>query len=247
MAAGRRPFGGLTPASVVASIVSDEPVPLGRVNRAIPPAFDELTMVMLRKEPSLRPSAKEVERALAAIHESDPAEPPPASVVRRTTVGRDSQRAQLMRAYARVKQGRSLIVALTGEPGIGKTSLVEDLQELVARGESPTIARGRCSKPGRSEAARVLDLLDAAAPRRTAAGDGDQAVAPTWYLQVATPSIGESTTVESVVGRSPGPAGGVAGANEARARRPAAGDLADQPVVLFIDDLHWADISTVDL
>ena len=36
MAAGRRPFGGLTPASVVASIVSDEPVPLGRVNRGIP-------------------------------------------------------------------------------------------------------------------------------------------------------------------------------------------------------------------
>ena len=98
MAAGRRPFGGLTPASVVASIVSDEPVPLGRVNRRIPPAFDELIMVMLRKEPALRPSAKEVERALAAIRESDPAEAvAPAVAVRRTTVGRESQRAQLMR------------------------------------------------------------------------------------------------------------------------------------------------------
>ena len=70
-----------------------------------------------------------------------------AAVVRRTTVGRESQRAQLQRVFARVKQGRSLIVALTGEPGIGKTSLVEDfLEELVARGERPTIARGRCSE-----------------------------------------------------------------------------------------------------
>jgi predicted ATPase len=254
MAAGRRPFGGLTSASVVASIVSDEPVPLGRVNRGIPPAFDELVMVMLRKEPALRPSAKEVERALAAIRESDPGEAVAPAAVRRTTVGRESQRAQLMRAYARVKQGRSLIVALTGEPGIGKTSLVEDfLPELIARGERPTIARGRCSETlaGSEAYLPILDVLDALLHRH----DGPslatviKAVAPTWYLQVATPSIGESTTVESALSgeaRQAQPA-----ASQERMKRELGALLQEisriQPVVLFIDDLHWADISTVDI
>ena len=39
------------------------------------------------------------------------------------------------------------MLAVTGEPGIGKTSLVEDfLAELAARPDRPIIARGRCSE-----------------------------------------------------------------------------------------------------
>src|SRR5436190_19331781 len=49
MAAGRRPFAGSTAAATLASIVFDEPVSLGRMNRAIPAAFDDLVMQMLRK------------------------------------------------------------------------------------------------------------------------------------------------------------------------------------------------------
>ena len=66
MAAGRRPFQGLTPASVIASIVADQPLPPGRLNPAIPPVFDELVLQMLRKDPTLRPTARDVERALTA-------------------------------------------------------------------------------------------------------------------------------------------------------------------------------------
>jgi predicted ATPase len=256
MAAGRRPFLGMTPASIVASIVSDQPLPPGRLNPAVPPVIDELVLQMLRKDPSLRPKAKDVERALTAtrVSGSAPAVSSAAAAVRRTTVGRESQRARLMRAYERVKEGRGLIVALTGEPGIGKTSLVESfLEELVARGEHPTIARGRCSESlaGSEAYLPILEVLDGLLHRYDGVSLAMviKAIAPTWYLQIATPSIGESTTVEGSLSgemRTSQPA-----ASQERMKRELGALLQEisrsEPVVLFIDDLHWADISTVDI
>ena len=256
MAAGRRPFQGMTPASVVASIVSDQALPPGRLNQAIPPAFDELVLQMLRKEPSLRPTAKGVERALAALRAHGPghAASPVTAAVRRTTVGRESQRARLMGAYTRVKEGRGLIVAVTGEPGIGKTSLVEGfLDELVAWGERPTIARGRCSESlaGSEAYLPILEVLDGLLHRHDGLSQTAvvRALAPTWYIQVATVSIGDSTTVEGALSgdvRSMQPA-----ASQERMKRELGAMLQEvsrqQPLVLFVDDLHWADISTVDI
>ncbi len=80
-------------------------------------------------------------------------ERPPSTVIHspavagRITVGREEQRGLLWRGYTRVKDGRGLILAVTGEAGIGKTSVLEDfLAELPGRGERPVIGRGRCSQ-----------------------------------------------------------------------------------------------------
>jgi predicted ATPase len=244
MASGRRPFSGLSSASIMASIVSDEPVSLGRLNPDIPAVFDALVMQMLRKEPALRPTAKEVERQLGLIRAGDPVEAPAAGLAPQATVGREPQREQLMRAYGRVKQGRSLIVALTGEPGIGKTSLVESfLQELNARGERPTIARGRCAESlaGSEAYLPILEVLDGLLRSLASV---IKIVAPTWYVQLTPPSVAEAAA--PVEGAPVQPA-----ASQERMKRELAALLQEiswtQPVVLFIDDLHWADISTIDL
>src|SRR5690348_7920423 len=89
----------------------------------------------------------------------------------RTTVGRQAERTRLHQAYARVGAGGGAFVAVTGEPGIGKTSLIEDfLAALAAAADPPAIVRGRCSESlAGSEA--YLPLLDAiAALLHSAAG-----------------------------------------------------------------------------
>src|SRR5262249_22094190 len=113
IAAGRRPFIASSPAATIASILTDEPVPLRRINPGIPRAFDDLVGQMLHKTADRRPTARDVEielqSSLTAVEASARAAAP------RTTVGRDAERAHLVRTYARVKDGRSQIVALAGE------------------------------------------------------------------------------------------------------------------------------------
>ena len=52
---------------VLAAILSEQPVPLVRLNPAIPPALDALVQRMLAKEPERRPSARDVDDELAAL------------------------------------------------------------------------------------------------------------------------------------------------------------------------------------
>jgi RIO-like serine/threonine protein kinase len=252
MAAGRRPFVGPTNIDIVSGILSQHPAPLARVDPAIPAVLDDLVQRMLDKLPERRPSAGEVERVLLSVVTPSPSAsvdlvPAMASSVR-TTVGREAQREQLRRAYARVTGGRGAIVAVTGEPGIGKTSLVEDfLNELSTQRDRPIVARGRCSErlAGAEAYLPILEALDSLL--RRGAGPSVDAVmktaAPSWFAQVASGSR------EATAGAD---AGAVApAASQVRMKRELGALLQDlsrfQPLVIFLDDLHWADVSTIDM
>ena len=193
MAAGRRPFNGATPFAVMASIISDQPVPLVARESGGPAALDDLRAADAGEGPRApadgargRAPALGLERRDRCWASWCPAAA--AAAGDRRPRGRARPAAARVR---RVKGGRGLIVGVSGEPGIGKTSLVEDfLAELAGRGERPTVARGRCSER-LAGAEAYLPVLEAARQpaHRT---DGPslssviKTVAPTWYVQVAT-------------------------------------------------------------
>ena len=65
------------------------------------------------------------------------------------------------------QSGRGLLLCVAGEPGIGKTTLVEDFLAELATGHQCTIARGRCSErlAGTEAYLPLLEALEQLAAR----------------------------------------------------------------------------------
>jgi predicted ATPase len=161
-------------------------------------------------------------------------------------VGREAELAQLARWFARAQGGARHLVFVTGEPGIGKTTLVDAFLARLAGEESLWIGRGQCVEQfGAGEAYRpVLEALD-----RLGRGPGGQEVvallaqqAPTWLVQL--PGLVQAGDLEALQRR-------LAGATRERMLREVAEALevltTQQPLVLVLEDLHWSDPSTLDL
>ena len=159
-------------------------------------------------------------------------------------VGRDAERDQLRVALRQARAGERQVLFVTGEPGIGKTALVESF--LTAPGESspPRVAVGQCVESyGTGDP--YLPLLDAL--ERLARGAGGEAIrhalrrhAPAWLAQM--PSLVGLDERDALVHArgAPTPQGmlrELAGLVEAL--------TFDQELVFWLEDLHWADHPTL--
>lgn len=249
MIAGRRPFVGPTATAVLAAILVEEPPLLSHLNPSVPPGLETLVHRMLAKDAEWRPSAAEVEDALARLAAGENAAfQRSRGLAERRTVGREAERATMRRVYDEVREGHGRILTVVGEPGIGKTNLVEDfLSELSDLPERPVVVRGRCSErlAGAEAYLPVLEALDNLLHRSSwsAIHSLIKSVAPTWYVQVAHAAVSQDSVARV---RDEAPA-----ASQERMKRELGTLLQEasrlRPFVLFLDDLHWADISTVDM
>jgi tetratricopeptide (TPR) repeat protein len=170
----------------------------------------------------------------------------PAGTEERLMVGRKKELTSLRAAFESAAAGQEQLICLSGEPGIGKTTVVETfLRELGESGRELYFARGRCSERlAGSEA--FLPVLEALG---SLFRGGDESlgrvmstVAPAWYAQ--TGPFNHAAATDDVE-----PARRI-GSQECLKRELVAllEELARrQPVVLFLDDLHWADASTIDI
>jgi predicted ATPase len=129
------------------------------------------------------------------------------------------------------------------------------LRELVTSGAGCYVARGRCSErlAGSEAYLPMLEALESLVRSADESLNGVMtAVAPTWYAEI-TPLTQVHSSLRGPL--PPGPADRTATerqvASQQRLKRELVALLEEltrlQPVVIFLDDLHWADASTVDV
>jgi len=171
-------------------------------------------------------------------------------------VGRDAQLRRLFKECEEVRRGRGRLVAISGEPGIGKSRLTRALQERLA-GSSHTWLEAQCSPWAENTAffpvvelhRRLLGVRDEDPPAETLArleaALGEAGLA----ADVALPLFAALHGVPLPPGRQPPPL-----SSEAQRRRTletlgdwVVGPGQERPVVLLVEDVQWIDPSTAEL
>ena len=249
-ASGTRPFDGTSALSIMHDIATVNPRPPSTARHELPSEFDRLIQRALSKDREDRYTAAEVEAALRLLHDvvtegtlrGGDAAPSPVDAEPWHIVGREEELRQLDEALEQTmaKRGRTLLI--TGEPGIGKTTLADEFMLRARRRPSHLlVARGRCVEQyGTSET--YLPFLDALGSLLAGTGGARVATvlrshAPTWCLQLPA-AFGSSDTQAQLQQET-------IGATKDRMLREL-GDALNAltisvPVVLVLEDLHWAD------
>ena len=160
-------------------------------------------------------------------------------------VGREPELAQLQHLFEKAVNGERQVVFVSGEAGIGKTTLIDAFLARLREREDVPVTAGQCVEQyGPGEA--YLPLLEATA--RLCRGPGGEEriaalarYAPSWLAQL--PSLLEPQDYERLQHR-------VQGTNRERMLREMAETAerfaATRAMVLVLEDLHWVDVSTLD-
>src|SRR5262245_44618909 len=162
-------------------------------------------------------------------------------------IGRHRELTQLQQWFTQAQQGQRQVVLVSGEPGIGKTTLVQQFVQAVAQPPSASalwIGRGQCVESyGHGEA--YLPLLEAVGRLGREVGAATLAgvfhrYAPTWVAQL--PGLRDAAAREEVPGH-------LMGATQERMLRELCDALevltATQPLLLVLEDLQWSDTATL--
>lgn len=253
-----RAFSGPSVLMVMHAIAAVDPAPPSKLRPELPREFDMIIERALAKDRLMRYStAAELASALRnlratltgtwsgfpIVYDAD--------LIDRSLpsfVGREPEMRRLEGFLKQAIEGSGRVVFITGEPGIGKTSLSDEFLRRV-RKQQPAllISRGRCVEQyGTGEA--YLPFLDAMgellqAPGRERIAAILRTYAPTWCMELPN-AFASSGSLEKLQQET-------IGATKERMMREmgdALGMLAtSSPVVLLFEDLHWADPSSVDL
>jgi predicted ATPase/DNA-binding winged helix-turn-helix (wHTH) protein len=172
-------------------------------------------------------------------------EPSDALGPRPILVDRETELTQLQQWFQRACHGHRQVVFVTGEAGIGKTTLVDAFLTQIATYQPLQIGRGQClDHYGAGEA--YLPLLEALGQMGQGA-QGAQVIdvlrqhAPSWLLQL--PALWSTDELPVLQQRA-------LGATRERMLRELAEAVEalahDRSLVFVLEDLHWSDVSTLD-
>ena len=250
---GSPPFQADDPTAVISQHINTPPVAPSWHTEHCPPDLEELILRLLAKVPADRPASaadvlaalEHVDADVASASHSDPQTNPLERLAGGVFVGRERELERLRSGFDEAFAGRGSVVMLVGEPGIGKTRTVQEL-ETYARLRGAQVFWGRANEAGGAPpywpwqlVTRAYRAQNADEVRRREYGPYAaelQRIFPA--LRDLFPELAELPESES---------------EEARFRLFDAmsgflhGVSERTPFVVVLDDLHWADRPTLQL
>ncbi len=157
-------------------------------------------------------------------------------------VGRQQELGQINGLLRQAKQGDRQVAFITGESGMGKTALIDLFCRQLCNEDQMHIARGQCVEgfAGKEAYYPVIEALG----QLCSQNDGRKHVhvmqqkAPSWYAQLAALHADGSVAV-AMSARGERMLNEICDAIEVI--------CSETTLVLAFEDLHWADLSTLDL
>jgi dienelactone hydrolase/predicted Ser/Thr protein kinase len=261
---GQPPFAGEDPLAIITQHINLAPRTPRHHVPDLPPALEALILKLLAKDPTERPrSAGDVARMLdlmgsrgavaglaEAAHEGLVGRGPTDRLRRVRLVGRADPLRRLMDRLDGLMSGTGGMVLVSGEPGIGKTRVVDEVV-AAARMRGLQVLIGRCHE--RDVAIPYLPVADALE------GFARSCPSETWerLLQAAGAEIvallADQLTKHITAGTviRPDNPSALAGQVDVRPARGVRNLLAAMtqtaPVLWVVDDLHWADPPSLEL
>ncbi|OHV64706.1 diguanylate cyclase [Pseudofrankia sp. BMG5.36] len=255
LATGAPPFGSGDPLRLIHDHLARVPAAPAEVNPAVPAALSAIIMHLLEKEPDDRyQTAAGLSYDLRRLRDGT-VEPfsvgtrdfPPRLLAPSRLFGRDEEIAALHSTFTLALSRRCRGLLVTGAPGVGKTSLVDELRSIVTGSDGWFVSgkfdqyRRDPDSDGVYRAFRALGRLLLAEPEKELADLRER------ILRVIGPNAGLASEVvpELAALLELPPDVGDPQTVQARAQRNAVDILRviasrKRPVVFVVDDLQWA-------
>lgn len=166
-------------------------------------------------------------------------------------IGREQEVALAIERWQRAVDGRGQTILLSGEPGIGKSRLVEVIREHVAD-QPHTWVEARCSPYHENSAFHpVLQSLERAFGIEEDQPESERRAALEAGLRDAGLAARHLASLVDLVAAPDGTSGASARDRRSETLEAFAAWLArlaaERPVVAVVEDLHWVDPSTLEL
>jgi diguanylate cyclase (GGDEF)-like protein len=267
LATGRLPFATADPLQLVSDHLASTPEAPAGVVPELPRGLSDIILRLLEKEPDRRyQSAEGLAHDLAALRDAlargettlpslgardFPARLSPPS----RPVGRDAEIAALAGAFARAKAGGRRCMLVSGDPGIGKTALVNELRSVAAASGGWYVCGTFDRHRQDAASSAVLQAFGSLAHLLLAEPEHRLAAERERILHELGPSAGFVAAVVPefavLLGDVPDAASAVSEATEAQVRFALLELLrivaAQRPIVLVLDGLQWADLGSIRL
>ncbi len=220
----------------------------------VPEDLDLLCAELLSREPAMRPQATEILARLAPTSSavSGQSQQLDSSPEHRGLVGRSSQLAQLNDCFQQCLAGNCVVAHLYGPAGVGKSMLAMEYLNRLSRESDCLVLSGKCYEQESVPYKAVDSLIEALTARLLQLPEQDIA-------ELLSPDVAVLARVFPALGQVPAIAAqttrwrNLADQREQRLRaftglQHLLHRLSQrQPVVLWIDDLHWGDTDSAAL